>query len=378
MERMLYAEIELICAAVDGLLLYWVARRETQSASDQWLIRVLICFLCNFSANALSALVAGTAHGAGLTAGMCLRTVYFISLDFGVFCWCGYAETEWRSLVFEKKENLPWLALPLALPVLIALINPFTHLLFSFDAQGEYRRGVLFQAQMAYLLTVTALCAVRLLRRARGEGDPEKKQHMLLTASFPLCILAAWLLSFIGTEVPVISVSIMIELLCLYTGTLNRQISIDPLTQVNNRRNMMGFLNYKVKNHEEQLFLFMIDVDDFKSINDSFGHLEGDNALIRTANVLKQACASFRKRPYIARYGGDEFIVVLEGGDQDAQRMKENIQTLLKKDGVPPLQKPLSLSIGQVRWREGMDPRALVAAADSELYQIKHAARLGR
>ena len=87
MERMLYAEIELICAVVDGLLLYWVARRETKSSSDQWLIRVLICFLCNFGANALSALVAGTAHGAGLTAGMCLRTVYFISLDFGVFCW---------------------------------------------------------------------------------------------------------------------------------------------------------------------------------------------------------------------------------------------------------------------------------------------------
>ena len=48
MEQILYSEIELICMAVDGLLLYWAARREAKSASDQWLILVLICFFCNF------------------------------------------------------------------------------------------------------------------------------------------------------------------------------------------------------------------------------------------------------------------------------------------------------------------------------------------
>ena len=140
----------------------------------------------------------------------------------------------------------------------------------------------------------------------------------------------------------------------------------------------MGFLNHKVKNHEEKLFLFMIDVDNFKSINDCYGHLEGDNALIYTANVLKRACAPFRKRPYIARFGGDEFIVVLEGEDQDAQRMEESIQALLKKDGMPSLKKPLTLSIGWMKWEEGMDPRSLIAAADRKLYQTKRAAGIGR
>ena len=374
MERFLYAEIELICMAVDGLLLYWVARRETHSATDQRLIQALIAFLANFAVSAAAALTAGRYA----VAETCLRTLYFITLDIGVFCWCGYAETEWRSGVFQNRKNMPWLLIPLAVPVLAALVNAFTHHLFYLDARGEYHRGFLFQAQMAYLLAGSGLCAARLLRRARGEGDPEKKAHMLITASFPLCILAAWLLSFVGPDVPVISISIMIELLCLYTNALNRQISIDQLTQVNNRRNLMGFLNYKVKNHDECLFLFMIDVDDFKSINDTFGHLEGDAALIRTANVLKQACTSFRKRPYIARYGGDEFIVVLEGGEQEAQRMQENIRSLLKKDGVPALKKPLALSIGQACWADGMDPRALVAAADDKLYQVKRKAHIGR
>ena len=378
MEHILYAEIELICVAVGGLLLYWVARRETKSASDQWLIRVLVCFLLNFCISALSALLSNSAEGIGLTFRLCLRTLYFISLDLGVFAWCGYTETEWHSGVFQEKKNYPWLGLLLVLPVLFALTNPITHHLFYYDVHGEYHRGFLFQAEMAYLLLAATLCAVRLLRHSRGEGDPGKKQHMLLTASFPLCILAAWLLSFIAEDLPVVSASIMIELLCLFTGALNQQISIDQLTQVNNRRNLMGFLNYKVKNHEEQLFLFMIDIDDFKSINDNFGHLEGDNTLIRTANLLKQACASFRKRPYIARYGGDEFIIVLEGGEQEAQQMRENIQILLQADGIPPLKKPLTLSIGQAKWAEGMNPRALIAVADSKLYQVKRGAGIGR
>ncbi len=375
MEHILYTEIELICLIVDLLLMYWLSRQETKSASDQWLVRVLGCILINNLASVVSALLAGGAFS--LPMAMSARTVYFISLDAGVFSWCGYAETEWRSGVFQEKKNAPWLGLLLAAPVAVALANLFTHHLFYYDAQGKYHRGFLFQAQMAYLLAGTALCAIRLLRHALGEGDQEKKRHMLLTATFPLCILAAWLLSFLGAEVPVISVSIMLELLCLYFGSLSRQISIDQLTQVNNRRNLMGFLNYKVKNHDEQLFLFMMDVDNFKSINDTLGHLEGDRVLIHTANVLKQACASFRKRPYIARYGGDEFIVVLEGTDQDAQRMTENIRNLLQQNSIPSLKMPLTLSIGQVKWTEEMDPRALVAAADGKLYQMKRA-RKGR
>ena len=54
MEQILYSEIELICMAVDGLLLYWAARREAKSASDQWLILVLICFFCKRPAETVS------------------------------------------------------------------------------------------------------------------------------------------------------------------------------------------------------------------------------------------------------------------------------------------------------------------------------------
>jgi diguanylate cyclase (GGDEF)-like protein len=213
---------------------------------------------------------------------------------------------------------------------------------------------------------------MRLMKAARRETDPVRQSHLHLTASFPLCILAAWVLSFVGESVPVICVCITVELLCLYMGTTNQQISLDKLTQVNNRQNLYGYLDYKLRNHLEDLYLMMIDVDYFKQINDTYGHLEGDQALIRVASALKLACGSHTKRPYIARYGGDEFIVLLEGTQLEADDLCDSIRTLLKQLNQ---QSPyaLDLTIGYALWQPGMDVNGLIGAADNVLYELKRA-----
>jgi len=116
-----------------------------------------------------------------------------------------------------------------------------------------------------------------------------------------------------------------------------------------------------------------MDLDYFKTINDSYGHLEGDDALIRASKALKLACGdNFRRRPYIARYGGDEFIVVIESTKQEADRLLENIHRNLKELNDE-AHKPytLAFSIGVAEYHPGMDANALIEAADSELYRIK-------
>ena len=82
----------------------------------------------------------------------------------------------------------------------------------------------------------------------------------------------------------------------------------------------------------------------------------------------------FRRRPYIARYGGDEFIVVIESTRQEADLLLENIHSNLKKLNDE-ANKPynLAFSIGVAEYHPGMDANALIEAADSELYKIKRA-----
>lgn len=374
MASLLYAEIYLICLIVTSLLLWWTSRGDALSASGRWLRGLIIAFLCNFASNFLFTLFNGVriSEALALPASYLFKSLYHITLCVGVFTWCGYAETEMRSRVFDQKGIIR-LSAVLAVPIVLIVLNLWTKWLFEITPDTlYYRRNFLFQLEMAALSGVSATCGFRLLKKSQLESDPAKLAHMRLTATFPLCIMAAWILSFIGEAVPVICVSVMVELLCLYMGTTLQQISLDKLTQVNNRQNLMSFMDYKLRSHEEELYLLLIDVDYFKSINDTFGHLEGDNALIIVARALKLACGSFRRRPYIARYGGDEFIIVLEGSDGDAEELKSEIKANLRElsDDRP---YKLRVSIGTARREPGMDHRALIAAADGALYEIKKA-----
>ena len=376
MASALYAEVYGICLIVVALLLYWTYRHGTDSTQERWLRRALVAFLVSFAGNLLFTLlrfvqvlpevVRAASYG--------FKSVFHIGLCVGVFAWCGYAAAVGHSERLKSKLALRLLLLAAAVPVVGVLANFKTHWLFEIDAAGRYMRHQQFNWQMAYLSAVSLCFAAPLIDAVSREFENVRKSHLRLTASFPLCLLLAWLLSTtFSEEVPVICVCVMLELLCLYVDTSTRQISMDKLTQVNNRQNLLSFLEYKLLNHEESMFLLMIDVDYFKDINDTYGHLEGDEALIHVARVLKDSCSDFERRPYIARYGGDEFIILLEGTRAEAdtlcQRIHEKLTEVCRK-----LNKPytLSLSIGLGRWHPDMTSKDFIAAADSELYTIKH------
>lgn len=376
MATVLYAEVYSICFIVVALLLHWMYAHGTDSTQERWLRRVLISFLFSFAGNLLYTLL-GFVHVVPelvLTLSYILKSIFHIGMCVGVFSWCGYAAMAGYSMRLQSKLAMRLLLVAAALPVLGVLTNFKTHWLFELTEARAYVRHEQYNWQMGYLSVVSLCFAWPLVTAISREFENTRKSHLMLTASFPLCLLLAWLLSVTFTvDVPIICVCVMIELLCLYVDTSNRQISMDKLTQVNNRQNLLGFLEYKLQNHEESMFLLMIDVDYFKDINDTYGHLEGDEALVQVARVLKQSCSDFERRPYIARYGGDEFIILLEGSRAEAdrlcERIHENLTAICRK-----LNKPytLSLSIGLGRWHPDMTSKDFIAAADNELYTIKH------
>ena len=152
---------------------------------------------------------------------------------------------------------------------------------------------------------------------------------------------------------------------------------MDRLTRVNNRQNLLGFMNHKVKHHENDLYLLMMDVDEFKQINDTYGHLAGDEALVKVSGGIKHACGSYLPRPYIARFGGDEFIIVMEADDEKnvekiCSNIRESIAELNKGDEYT-----LGISIGMAKFKEGQTPKELISEADGKLYEIKKSRKAG-
>ena len=374
MEAILYAEIYLICMIVTGLLVRWSLSGDSRSASDQWLFRCFIGFLATFSANFLFTIfnrgIIDIPWKTEVSYGF--KTLFFLLFSSSVMAWCGYAETEIRRGDMVRKKVHLMFIIPSVIPVILILLNLWNHLLFEIDESLLYRRGILYHALMLYLTAFTAFFGVRLFIRSFREFGPNRRSHMQSTASFSLCILAAWGFSSVGSSLPIICVCVTLNLLCIFVGTNRQQISMDKLTQVNNRQHLVGFINYKLINHESRLYVLMIDVDFFKPINDTYGHLEGDHALIRVADALKHSCGAFKRRPFIARYGGDEFIIVLEGTQEDADRLADSIRSNLResqeKEQAP---YDLTVSIGIAGYRSGMQSKDLIAAADEELYRVK-------
>lgn len=151
---------------------------------------------------------------------------------------------------------------------------------------------------------------------------------------------------------------------------LRQQASSDPLTGLANHRRLFEVLHGEVaraKRTGREFSVLLLDLDQLKEINDRFGHLAGDRALCRLAQVLKDCCRSVDTA---ARQGGDEFALVLPEADLAAATLvARRIRDLLANFAEEPA---LSVSVGIASFPKNADSvAALIYAADAELYAMK-------
>src|SRR5205807_2384942 len=148
----------------------------------------------------------------------------------------------------------------------------------------------------------------------------------------------------------------------------------DYLTGLPNARSLFLQLDRELarcKRDNSSLTVMVSDMDGFKQINDRFGHLEGNRVLRLFAQALKDSC---REYDYVARMGGDEFVVIAPGLPADAAAKKsEQLRALAKQAGVEVCgEEILSLSVGQsVFPADGEDAEQLLAGADRRMYVEK-------
>lgn len=151
---------------------------------------------------------------------------------------------------------------------------------------------------------------------------------------------------------------------------------VDDLTGIYNRRGVMTFTEQLIRTADRlscKMLLLFMDLNDMKYINDTFGHLEGDNALRDTANILRN---TFRESDIICRYGGDEFVVsALQTGDIESDTIKERLNKNIDLHNAEANRRyKISLSIGIAIY----DPDApvpleeLIFAADHMMYENKY------
>lgn len=158
---------------------------------------------------------------------------------------------------------------------------------------------------------------------------------------------------------------------------------VDELTGIANRRSYEKAIRnewHRAKRAQKPISVIMIDIDQFKLYNDTFGHAAGDECLKIVAATLKSVIV--RSGDFIARYGGEEFVVVLPGASrldacQIAEKMRKKIESLDKKLFNSDVFDQITISLGVASEipANNASPEALVAAADDALYAAKDAGR---
>jgi diguanylate cyclase (GGDEF)-like protein len=150
----------------------------------------------------------------------------------------------------------------------------------------------------------------------------------------------------------------------------------DALTGLGNRHWMQEIFDRELKRalHDSiPLCLMMIDVDGFKSFNDHYGHIAGDRVLSAVAGALRK---HLRPTDLIARYGGDEFAVLLPGSRINrVKKTADRLQDKLGRFSVQDLHAPVTISIGITEATRGDDLHSLMDRADAAMYDAKIAGR---
>ena len=148
---------------------------------------------------------------------------------------------------------------------------------------------------------------------------------------------------------------------------------VDSLTGINNRyyfNKIMREETERVKRYDHTMCLLMMDVDDFKNINDVFGHITGDRVLRSIADILR---VSVRESDFLARFGGDEFVIVMpEAKESDAFILAKRIQDMVTRWNTKESVQGLKLNISIGIYEAGLhNIDQILTEADRELYQCK-------
>lgn len=164
------------------------------------------------------------------------------------------------------------------------------------------------------------------------------------------------------------------ESIYLENQKLRKLVELDPLTKISNRRYIDFVIKTSIEESKEfntEFAILFIDIDDFKKVNDTYGHLAGDEVLKTLSNTIKD---NIGINDVLGRWGGEEFLVLLKNADRPTMnKVGEKIRVLCENTTVhfENLELKVTVSIGGALYKEDDTIKSIVDRADSLMYKSK-------
>ena len=381
MEKILYSEILVVCSMV--LLIVWqsdIKRSRGPVLLGQKIFHFLIWI--NISAmffDFIQIIYDSTNYIFSHEIEQISIFCYYVLHSLVAYVFLLYVDFELYPDNQRFQKRFPYYSIPTLIIIIACVCIHWTEWFFIVDRNNHYERGAYFYiptlVSLGYVLYIFYMMICFRAKTSLDTNVQKNLLHRLIIFPIVPCVGAILQILLPGSTwtFPGTTLAILINYISIQNGYMAR----DHLTGLYNRGQLENFINYELKNIKEghYFFLILLDLDKFKAINDTFGHVVGDDALINAAKILRGSCK--RKADYVARLGGDEFVIIgqcenKEVVDQIVQRMHDvadEFNIYSKK------QYKLQFSAGYVIYDGSKETTLdkLISEADKKMYEIKKA-----
>ena len=364
-----YLEINIICIIILLAIFDKFKDESLNNSSDKYYEKTLLATI-SFSLFALiSGIFNGTSYNFSQIILIISHSLYFFSESL-----IGYFYTNYilkRINLQEKRKYKFILYIPLILSIFFLIINFFQKILFTISIDNLYSPSkYLYLYNLINIVYVLIIITNLISYYFYNKNSKNEIKSLILFTLLP--IVSAGIQNY-NYGIILGQVGFTLSELLIYFNNQKKEANYDELTGVYNRRAFNKRVN-KIFYSNKSMFLMLMDADDFKIINDKYGHLEGDKTLIQIAYILNRAINNTHKNYSLARYGGDEFVIVgnIQNKDEVAQLINQIEEEEKKYNKETNNKYNIELSIGYAIQNDNhTSVEDLIKEADNLMYAKK-------
>ena len=325
-----YTEASIICVIILLMILINDRIYNTKQEKQIWFGRAIAAFILYFVSDACwAAMLSGQFPKVRFFAVLFNYTNYiFLGLmAYGTFMFIAASE----KMPFRKSLWKRHLCIsPIFFSILFITIAYIVDPLFWISESNELNELYYpFQIGIPSLYLMAGF--ILSIKYAKKADTKEKRKRYLLIGSVPLGVGAFGMIQVIALNAPTFCFGCTIMWLWFYIQNMQTLISVDDLTHLNNRGQINRYLEQVHYMEDSHIYIMMLDINRFKGINDTYGHAEGDRALILASQALRRTCEQIKAPVFLGRYGGDEFTIIIQnpGEEEQPEQIAGIIRTIL-------------------------------------------------
>ena len=376
-----YIQTNLACIALVLFTMYYLnTSTSSMETSSRIFFKMLEAIVAFCIADIGAVLLSGSVFPGSWYLSHFFNTVYYIVPVVMSYMWYIYIKIKLNKYKDYKTEAFKQ-AIPTVIFCLLLMSNPLSKLFFTIDEANLYHRGPLFAAHQLFCWISFLITFFMVLMALKGEKNEFKRREYRNYSLFIVPIAVTALSQFMVYGITSTQIGFTFSIIVVLFTSQQARIHRDELTGLNNRNSFVNYVinvSYNPKN--DNYTVVMIDVDQFKSINDTYGHLVGDEALQHTAKVLMRAAGAIEStRLHIYRFGGDEFIVIGVNTNNDTiEQFKSNLNKELDAENsiiTNGYKIELSVGVSNGVVNGSGDMRAIINEADKAMYKLKNTSK---